>query len=48
MEEVSDCVVCVCVCRSAYFLRPDIFTVRRFLALCLGVVMDLWPPRRQW
>ena len=42
MEEVSVCVVCVCSC--AYFLRPDIFTVRRFLALCLGVVMGCFVP----
>ena len=24
----------------AYFMRPDIFTVPRFLALCMGVAMD--------
>ena len=46
MEEVSICVVCVCVCacRSAYFFRFDVFTVRHFLALCLGVVMGRFVP----
>ena len=29
----------VCACSSAYFFRPDVFTMRCFLALCLGVVM---------
>ena len=37
VEEVSDRVVCAS--SSAYFFRPDVFTVHRFLALCLGVVM---------
>ena len=31
--------VCVCACSSAYFFRPDAFTVQRFFALCLVVVM---------
>ena len=48
MEEVSVCVVCVCVCvcvcSSAYFLRLDVFTVHRFLSLCLGVVMGRFVP----
>ena len=34
----------VCACSSAYFLRPNVFTVRRFLALCLGVVMGRFVP----
>ena len=34
----------VCACSSAYFFRPDVFTVRRFLALCLGVVMGRFVP----
>ena len=44
---ISLCRVCVCVCvrvcvcASAYFLRPDVFTVRRSLALCLGVLAGL-------
>ena len=29
----------VSACSSAYFLRPNVFTMRCFLALCLGVVM---------
>ena len=36
--------MCVCVRSSAYFLRPDVFTVCRFLALCLGVVMGRFVP----
>ena len=44
MEEVSKCAVCVCVCSFAYFFRPDVFTVCRFLALCLGVVMGRFVP----
>ena len=44
MEEVSVCIVCVCACSSAHFLRPDIFTVRRFFALCLEVVMGRFVP----
>ena len=35
---------CVCACTSANFLRPDVFTVRRLLALCLGVVMGRFVP----
>ena len=38
VEEVSN-VSCVCVCSSANFFRPKVFTVCCFLALCLGVVM---------
>ena len=38
--------VCVCVCSSANFFRRDIFNVRRFLALCLGVVMGRFVPLR--
>ena len=34
----------VCACTSAYFLCPDIFTVRRFLALCLEVVLGRLVP----
>ena len=34
----------VCACSSAYFLRLDDFTVRCFLALCLGVVMGRFVP----
>ena len=34
----------VCACTSAYFFSPDVFTVRRFLALCLGVVMGHFVP----
>ena len=36
--------VCVCACRSAYFLRPHMCTVRPFLALCLGVLMGRFLP----
>ena len=36
--------VCVCVCVSAYFLRFNVFTVHRFLARCLGVVMGRFVP----
>ena len=32
------------VCVSAYFLRLGIFIVHRFLALCMGVVMDRFVP----
>ena len=48
MEEVSLCVVCVCVCvcSSANFFRPDICNVRRFLTLCLRVVMGRLVPLR--
>ena len=38
MDEVSVCVVC------AYFFRHDVFTVRRFLALCLVAVMGHFVP----
>ena len=34
----------VCACSSAYFFCPDVFTVQRFLALCLGVVMGPFVP----
>ena len=34
----------MCACSSTYFFRPDVFTVRRFLALCLGVVMGRFVP----
>ena len=34
----------MCACSSAYFFRPDVFTVQRFLALCLGVVMGHFVP----
>ena len=34
----------MCACSSAYFFRPDVLTVRRFLALCLGVVMGRFVP----
>ena len=50
MGEVSVCDVCVCVCvcvcacSSAYFFRPDVFTVQRFFALCLVVVMGRFVP----
>ena len=36
----------VCACSSTYFFRPDVFTVCRFLALCLGVVMGRFVPLR--
>ena len=36
--------VCVCACSSAYFFHPHVFTVPRFLALCLGVVMGRFVP----
>ena len=35
---------CVCACSSAYFFRSDTFTVCRFLALCLGLVMGRFVP----
>ena len=48
MGEVSVCDVCVCVCvcacSSAYFFRPDVFTVQRFFALCLVAVMGRFVP----
>ena len=46
MEEVSVCVVCVCVCVCVcvYFLRPDVFTVCCFLALCMGMLMGRFVP----
>ena len=34
----------MCACSSAYFFRPDVFTVQRFLALCLGVVLGRFVP----
>ena len=34
----------MCACSSAYFFRPDVSTVQRFLALCLGVVMGRFAP----
>ena len=34
----------VCACSSAYLFRPDVFTMCRFLALCLGVVMGPFAP----
>ena len=34
----------VCAGSSAYFFRCDVFTVQRFLALCLGVVMGRFVP----
>ena len=34
----------VCACSSAYFFRPDVFTVQHFLALCLVVVMGHFVP----
>ena len=34
----------MCACSSAYFFRPDVFTVRRFLALRLGGVMGRFVP----
>ena len=38
--------VCVCVCAysSAYFFRPDVITVQRFLALCFVAVMCRFVP----
>ena len=33
-----------CACSSAYFFRPDLLTVQRFLALCLVVVMGRFVP----
>ena len=36
--------MCVCVCVSAYFLAPNIFTVRCFLKFCMGVVMGRFVP----
>ena len=34
----------MCACSSAYFFHPDVFTVQRFLALYLGVVMGRFVP----
>ena len=34
----------VCACSSAYFFHSDVFTLQRFLALCLGVVMGHFVP----
>ena len=36
--------VCVCACSSAYFFRPDIFTMQRFFAFCLVAVMGRFVP----
>ena len=48
MGEVSVCDVCVCVCvcacSSAYFFRPDVFTVQRFFAFCLVALMGRFVP----
>ena len=45
MTCVCVCVcVCVCACSSAYFFRPDVFTVQHFLALCFGVVTGPFVP----
>ena len=35
---------CACACSSGYFFRPHVFTVCRFLELCLGVVMGRFVP----
>ena len=42
VEEVLVCVVCVFV--STYFLRSNVFSVHRFLARCMGVVMGRFVP----
>ena len=39
---ISLCRACACSCE--YSLRPGVFTVCRFLALCLGVVMGRFVP----
>ena len=45
MTCVCVCVcVCVCACSSAYFFRPDVFTVQRFFAFCLVAVMGRFVP----
>ena len=31
-------------CISTYFLRADVFTMCRFIALCMGVVMGRFVP----
>ena len=36
--------VCACACSSAYFCRPNVFSVQRFFALCLVVVMGRFVP----
>ena len=36
--------VCVCACSSAYFFRPDVFTVQRVFAFCLVAVMGRFVP----
>ena len=36
--------VCVCACSSAYFFRPDVFTVQRFFAFCLVAMMGRFVP----
>ena len=44
MGEVSVCDVSVCACSSAYFFRPDVFTMQRFFAFCLVAVMGRFVP----
>ena len=46
MGEVSVCDVCVCVCAcsSAYFFRPNVFSVQCFFAYCLVAVMGRFVP----
>ena len=34
----------MCACSSAYFFRPDVFTVQRFFAFCLVAVMGRFVP----
>ena len=36
--------VCMCACSSAYFFRPDVFTVQRFFAFCLVALMGRFVP----
>ena len=36
--------VCVCACSSAYFFRPDVFTVQLFFAFCLVAVRGRFVP----
>ena len=44
MGEVSVGDVCVCACSPAYFFRHEVFTVKCFLAPCLGVVIGRFVP----
>ena len=45
MTCVCVCVcVCVCACSSAYFFRPDVFTVQHFFAFCLVALMGRFVP----